>query len=82
MALLPLFRFTLIAPDSAAKVLPTLHRQSQRVTDFVASMENPLLKLSREDSNLPADSLVAIERRAAKALQQNVADRIDAFMKK
>ena len=75
LALLPLFRFTLIAPDSAAKVLPTLHRQSQRVTDFVASMENPLLKLSREDSNLPADSLVAIERRAAKALQQNVAEK-------
>lgn len=73
LALLPLFRFTFIAADSTAKELPTMRRQSQRVTDFVASMENPLLKLSRRDSNLPADSLVATERRTAKALQQEVA---------
>lgn len=72
LALLPLFRFTLIAADSTTKELPTMRRQSQRVTDFVASLDNPLLKLSRNESNLPADSLMAAERRAAKALQQEV----------
>ena len=70
LALLPLFRFTYMAADSTARELPTLRRLSQRVTDFVASIGNPLVQLSRKDSNLPADSLVAIERRAAKSLQQ------------
>ena len=70
LALLPLFRFTLMAADSTAKELPTMRRQSQRITDFVASLENPLLKLACKESNLPADSLVTIERRTAKELQQ------------
>jgi tetratricopeptide (TPR) repeat protein len=72
LALLPLFRFTLIAADSTAKELPTLRHQSQRVTDFIASLENPLLKLSRKECNLPADSLVIIEQHAEKALRQEV----------
>ena len=61
-----------MAADSTAKELPTLRRQSQRVTDFVASLGNPQLKLARGESNLPADSLVAIEQRTAEALQHDI----------
>lgn len=72
-ALLPLFRFTLIAADSVEKTSPTLSRLPQRITDFTSSLPNPQLMLSCRESNLPADSLIAIERRTERALQQRLA---------
>ncbi len=72
LALLPLFRFTLIEADSTSKSLPTLRRQPQRITDFVALFSNPRLVLSRNECNIPADSLIATERRTAEHLQHNI----------
>lgn len=67
MRLLPLFKFTLMRPDSAPKSDPYLLR---RVEDFRRRIGNPLLVLSCRESDLEADSLVLLDKRYAEAIRR------------
>lgn len=68
MTLIPMFRFTLMRPDTLAE--PSAPRYySQRVEDFKTKIGNRLLCISREVSNIDADSLVAIDRAYAEKLR-------------
>ena len=62
LALLPLYRFTLRTRDSIDVEQSTRRYHLQRAEDFVASIGNPLLQISRQESNISPDSLVAINR--------------------
>ena len=54
MRLLPLFKFTLMRPDT----VPTVERYHvQRVEDFRKRVDNEYLTLSWRESNIPADTL-------------------------
>ena len=62
LALIPMFRFTLLAKDSA-KVDRRLHRfNTQRVRDFYQKVNNPMLRLDCRQCNISPDSLIAIDR--------------------
>lgn len=66
MRLLPLFKFTLMQPDSVPKVDPY---HLQRVEDFLKRVDNPLLALSCRESNIAADSLVQLDRQYVESLK-------------
>ena len=57
LKLIPLFKFTLMNPDSATMARGALYH-AQRVEDFKRKVGNPLLVLSRAESNISPDSLV------------------------
>ncbi len=59
--LLPMFKFTLMYPDSAIMVRDEIY-YAQRAEDFKQKIGNPLLILSRDESNIAPDSLVAMDR--------------------
>lgn len=61
MKLIPLFKFTLIRPDSASVAQNGVYH-AQRLEDFKQLVGNPLLTLSRKPSNIQPDSLVAMDR--------------------
>ena len=65
MRLLPLFKFTLMHADS----VPTVTRYHlQRVEDFRKRVDNDLLALSCRESNIPADSLVMLDKQYVQEL--------------
>jgi tetratricopeptide (TPR) repeat protein len=69
LRLIPMFRFTLLTEDGDEVVDRRAVRfGTQRVKDFQARFNNPLMKLDCRESNLEADSLVAIDRRLAEEL--------------
>ena len=59
MRLLPLFKFTLMRPDTALVAKPY---HVQRAEDFKARIGNEYLTLSHRESNIPADTLVLLDR--------------------
>ena len=59
MRLLPLFKFTLMRADSLPAVKPY---HLQRVEDFRKRIDNEYLTLSCRESNIPADSLVLLDK--------------------
>ena len=63
LALIPMFRFTLLAEDSTKldRRLPRFN--TQRVRDFQERVGNPLMRLDCRQSNLSPDSLLAIDRK-------------------
>ena len=61
-SLLPLFKFTFMA-DSTEKTATTQRFHAQRAADFIESIGSPLLRISRHDSNLSPDTLLAMNRR-------------------
>ncbi len=64
VTLLPLFKFTLTEPDSTTTIDPQRY-YVQRAEDFLAEIDNPLLRLTNRSSSLSPDSLVAMDRRLA-----------------
>lgn len=66
--LLPLFRFTLMQPDSSNLIAVSRYAK-QRVEDFKRRMNNPYLVLTNRQSNLSADSLAMLDRQYAEALR-------------
>ena len=60
MTLLPLFRFTIRERDSIDIEQSTRRFHSQRAEDFIASLNNPSLQISRLETNISPDSLVQI----------------------
>ena len=71
LTLIPMFRFTLLTDDKDAVADRRAKRyRSPRVTDFIAKVDNPLLRLDCRVGNLSADTLVAIDRRLAEELHR------------
>ena len=68
LTLIPLFRFTLIEQNEETELRSQKYK-TQRVKDFIARMDNPLVNLECRQSNIDADSLIAIDRRMAKELR-------------
>ena len=66
--LLPLFKFTLQRPDSVPAV-ESYHLQ--RVVDFKRRVNNPLLALSCQESNLPPDELVRLDKQYLQAMHND-----------
>ena len=65
MRLLPLFKFTLMRPDT----VPTVERYHvQRVEDFRKRVDNEYLTLSWRESNIPADTLVMLDKQYVQEL--------------
>lgn len=60
MTLLPLYRFTFRNRDSIDLEQSTRRFHSQRAKDFIASVNNPLMQISRQESNISPDSLIQI----------------------
>ena len=65
MRLLPLFKFTLMRADSLSAVKPY---HLQRVEDFRKRIDNEYLTLSCRESNIPADSLVLLDKQYVQEL--------------
>ena len=65
MHLLPLFKFTLMRPDSVPA--PKTYRL-QRVEDFIKRIDNGYLTLSCRESNITPDSLVMYDKEYARQL--------------
>jgi len=65
MRLLPLFKFTLMRADSLPAVKPY---HLQRVEDFRKRIDNKYLTLSCRESNIPADSLVLLDKQYVQEL--------------
>ena len=59
--LIQLFKFTLMYPDSAITARDRLY-YAQRAEDFKQEVGNQLLVISRDDSDIAADSLVMMDR--------------------
>ena len=73
LMLIPMFRFTLIKEDAADD--RRMHRfATQRVKDFSAKVNNPLLRLECRESDIASDSLILIDRANAERLSTAEAD--------
>ncbi len=66
MRLLPLFKFSLLRPDTLPRT--ELHHM-QRVEDFKKRIGNPYLRLTCRASDLAPDTLLMLDRRYAEALR-------------
>lgn len=69
MALIPLFKFTLIAPDTA-EMAPKASYHAQRVTDFKRKLGNRYLQIAAGDSNFTPDSLVVFDKRLTQRMKE------------
>ena len=70
LALMPLFRFTLLEKDSTVRTGPDRY-YLQRVEDFCSMIDMQDLKLSRLDSDIPADKLVELDQELAARCAKN-----------
>lgn len=68
MRLLPLFKFTLMHPDTAAVAHPY---HVQRVEDFKRRIGNKYLAISWRESNISADSLMMFDKRYVERLKED-----------
>ena len=73
MRLLPLFRFTLMQPDTT-RIEASNRYTLQRVKDFEKKLDNPYLVLSNRPTNIGADSLAMLDSRYTEILSQNPRD--------
>lgn len=78
VALLPLFKFT-FSQDSVEHTATSRRYHSQYAKDFLERLNNPLLDISCRESNLRADSLVAINRRLKASVQRATASFEELF---
>ena len=69
MRLLPLFKFTLMQPDTTLRVAPY---HPKRLADFYKRVGNRHLVLAWEDSSLSADSLVRFDKQYAQEIKESV----------
>ena len=71
LKLIPMFRFTLLEQDSVDVDRRMVRFGRQRVKDFSAKFDNPLMRLDCRLTNIEPDSLVAMERRVAERVDAN-----------
>lgn len=62
LALIPMYRFTLIKEDTSRVDRRAVRYQTQRVRDFEERVDRKYLKLDCRESNLEPDTLIAIDR--------------------
>ena len=74
MTLLPLYRFTMRNRDSIDVEQSTRRFHSQRAEDFIAALDNPLLQISRQETNIAPDSLVAMNHNYRERVKVTVGD--------
>ena len=71
MRLIPLFKFTLMNPDSAVMARHKLYH-AQRLVDFCQMVGDSRLTLSRHESNITPDSLVMLDRAMGERLKREL----------
>ena len=76
MRLLPLFKFTLMQPDSTVGMK---HYSPKRLEDFLKRIDNRYLALSWRDSSLPADTLVMLDKEYTRQINVSAPSWIDLF---
>ena len=69
LTLIPMFRFTLLRANDNSADRRARRYHTQRVRDFIAKVDNPLLKLDCRISNIAPDSLLLIDRSIAAEIQ-------------
>ncbi len=67
ITLLPLFRFSMMKPDSV-EVIASRRYVNQAVDEFLQQAGVPRLRLTNQESDLPNDSLFAYDKRASDLL--------------
>lgn len=75
LALIPMFRFTLLVEDSVKIDRRQQRLNTQRVRDFKERVGNPLLKLDCRTCNLSPDSLLEIDRNLEQRLKTDTTHR-------
>ena len=78
--LLPLFRYTMMRPDSAVMARNNLYH-AQREVDFRSKINNELVVLSCKESNISADSLVMLDKHFAERMRTESLDWITYFQR-
>lgn len=78
LKLIPLYKFTLMQADSAMQARGAIYH-AQRMEDFKQKVGNPLLTLSREQSNIAPDSLVAMDRALNERMRREIPTWITYF---
>jgi tetratricopeptide (TPR) repeat protein len=73
ITLLPLFKFTLTRPDTVRTVDPQRY-WVEKAEEFRKSLGNPLLVLTTRPSDIPADSLIILDRQVAAQLDATPRD--------
>lgn len=68
LMLIPMFRFTLLDADSVVVDRRAKRFDTQRIKDFRTKVDNPRLRFDCRQSNIPADTLLAIDQRLAAEL--------------
>ena len=71
LALLPMFRFTLIQEDSIRVDRRAMRLNTQRVRDFKERVGNPRLQLDCRRCNIEPDSLLSIDKRIEKRVAES-----------
>lgn len=74
MTLLPLFRFTMRTRDSIDLEQATKRFHSQRAEDFIASLDNNLISISRLETNISPDSLVILNQKSREEVKVAIGD--------
>ncbi len=73
IAMKPLFRFTLMKPDTSTMPKSQAYYLA-RVVDFSKEVDNPYLRLTTQSSDLSPDSVLAMDQRLEKELLENNSD--------
>lgn len=76
MRLLPLFKFTLMQPDSTVGMK---RYNPKRLEDFIHRIDNRYLALSWRDSSLPADTLMLLDKEYTRQINVSDPSWIDLF---
>ena len=69
LALLPMFKFTIMKADTAAVRTQTHSYRTPRADEFLQRMENPQMTIAAGPSNIAADSLLAVDRAVAERIR-------------
>lgn len=80
LTLIPLFKFTLMHPDSTLMGLRRLYR-TQRVEDFRRKAETDYLMIASGESNIPADSLMLLDQQYVQRLKGSEISWMDLFLR-
>ncbi|MEG1983316.1 MAG: tetratricopeptide repeat protein [Alistipes sp.] len=80
LSLLPLFKFTLMQVDTAATMRIDLYR-TQRIDDFKQKVNTPYLTIASGDSNMAADTLLALDQGYMRQLKTTDEDWITLFLR-
>lgn len=80
ITMMPLYRFSLIKPDSASAVAPDGY-YIEALELFRGEFNNPYLVLTNKESNLVADSLIALDNQIKTKIIAGQSDWHDLFMR-